>query len=118
VIGRISDRATFLALRRPPHRVRRGPINVSWSADGSQPPRVAYAIGRGTGGAVVRNRLRRRLRAILSEHEQILAPGAYLIGARPHAAGLSYAELRENVLGALSQLAASSSPAGNSPDST
>jgi len=64
---------------------------------------------------VVRNRLRRRLRAILSEHEQTLAPGAYLIGAGSQAAGLSYADLKAVVVGAMSQLAASADPAGNDP---
>ena len=56
---------------------------------------VAYAIGRPVGGAVVRNRVRRRLRALLvaEASRQPLAPGYYLVGARPGAAGASFAEL-------------------------
>jgi len=57
-------------------------------------PRVAYAIGRRVGGAVHRNRLRRRLRAIAFELGPDLQPGAYLIAAAPAATGLSYGELR------------------------
>lgn len=57
------------------------------------PPRVAYAIGRKVGPAVRRNRLRRRLRAIVRGQAGRLAPGAYLIGAAPGAAELSFDEL-------------------------
>jgi len=43
---------------------------------------VAYAITRAVGGAVDRNRVRRRLRAAVARHQHDLAPGvAYLFGA-------------------------------------
>ena len=63
-----------------------------------EPPesvRVAYAIPRATGPAVVRNRLRRRLRAIVRELP--FEPGEYLISAAPGAAELPYAQLRGHV---------------------
>jgi ribonuclease P protein component len=61
---------------------------------GSEPPRVAYAVGRGVGGAVVRNRVRRRLRAATRVHAAELVPGhAYLVGATAAAARSSYADL-------------------------
>ena len=53
---------------------------------------VAYAIPRTTGPAVVRNRLRRRLRAVVRELP--LEPGDYLISASQGAAELPYAQLR------------------------
>ena len=60
----------------------------------TEPPRVAYAIGRPVGGAVVRNRVRRRLRAATRAHAGELAPGhAYLVHVAPGAAGRSYADL-------------------------
>lgn len=68
------------------------------------PPRVAYAIGRTVGGAVVRNRLRRRLRSVVSELDPVLQPGAYLISAAPRAASLSFEELRTTVAEALEEL--------------
>jgi ribonuclease P protein component len=43
---------------------------------------------------VVRNRLRRRLRAIVSGLAGALPPGAYLVSAGPGATELSFDELR------------------------
>lgn len=63
------------------------------SADES--PRVAFAISRSVGGAVVRNRLRRRLRELLRslDRETPLTPGRYLFIASPAAASLTSAGL-------------------------
>jgi ribonuclease P protein component len=120
-VGRIRDRATFVALRSG-RRVRRGPLTVTWLPGGpDEPPRVAYAIGRGVGSAVARNRVRRRLRAIVSELDPPLPHGAYLIGVAPAAAGLSYGELRTTVSTAVSALRRSSAgrpPAGAPSDPT
>ena len=58
--------------------------------------RVAYGIGRRVGTAVVRNRVRRRLRAAVHEVDRErggLSPGAYLVLARPEAGAAAYAEL-------------------------
>lgn len=85
--------------------MRRGPITVTWLAgDPAEPPRVAYAIGRRAGGAVVRNRIRRRLRAITREVGTQLRPGAYLFGASAAAASLPYGDLRTSVCQALAAL--------------
>jgi ribonuclease P protein component len=53
---------------------------------------VAFAIGRAVGTAVTRNRLRRRLRALLASRAS-LPPGLYLFGASPSASELSSDEL-------------------------
>lgn len=68
------------------------------------PPRVGYAVGRRVGGAVVRNRVRRRLRAGVHVHRAILVDGAtYLVSAQPEAARAESAELHEALCGALSK---------------
>ncbi|MCU1452137.1 MAG: rnpA [Acidimicrobiales bacterium] len=88
----------MVALHSRGTRVRRGALGLSYLADGQDgPPRVAYAIGRRIGGAVVRNRLRRRLRALIAAADQPLPPGAYLITASPAAVSLTYEELKSNV---------------------
>lgn len=61
--------------------------------DGDQARQVAYAIPRRTGGAVVRNRLRRRLRAAVEELAGDMAPGAYLIAPDPAAVDMDFGEL-------------------------
>jgi len=99
---RIRDRATFEALRRDGHRSRRGPITVTFVGAGDNgAPRVSYAVGRKVGGAVVRNRLRRRLRAVVAEGTGSLVPGAYLVAAGREAAGLPYEELKTHVTQAM-----------------
>lgn len=52
---------------------------------------MAFAISRAVGNAVVRNRLRRRLRAIMATTE--VPPGLYLIGCRPTAGELTFEQI-------------------------
>jgi ribonuclease P protein component len=74
-----------------------------------EPPRVAFAIGRKVGTAVVRNRLRRRIRGgfleLVTEGE--VRPGAYLIVAGAAATELTYEELKTNVRNAVAALGSS-----------
>jgi len=105
MIWRIRGRATFAALARSDRRVRRGSITVTWApGDPAEPPRVAYAIGKRVGGATARNRVRRRLRAIVRDVQPGLGPGAWLIGAAPEVAKLSYGELQAAVSEAIGAL--------------
>lgn len=101
-VWRVRDRATFAELRRQGRRVRRGPISVTFVGGGpSGPPRVAYAVGRRVGSAVRRNRLRRRLRAVVADLAPDMRPGAYLVGAAADAADLPFGELKAVVSRAL-----------------
>jgi ribonuclease P protein component len=70
--------------------------------------RVAYAIGRPVGPAVVRNRLRRQLRAAWRELDRApgaLAPGDYLVSLRPEAARRTYQQLSDDLGEACATLA-------------
>jgi ribonuclease P protein component len=107
LIGRISDRATFDALRRDGRRARRDSVTVVYLPAGApagpaagRDVRVAYSVGRRVGTAVARNRVRRRLRAALREVDREcggLDAGAYLVLAHPGARTLPYAELRRSL---------------------
>ncbi|MGH9289385.1 MAG: ribonuclease P protein component [Acidimicrobiales bacterium] len=107
MIGRISDRATFDALRREGRRARRDPVTVVFLSEAvrdggaaTEGARVAYSIGRRVGTAVVRNRVRRRLRAAMREVDRErggLSPGAYLVLAHPEAGAAPYADLKRSL---------------------
>jgi ribonuclease P protein component len=97
-LWRITDRATFHALRSG-RRARRGPISVTFApphaADRPAPPRVAFVVGKAAGGAVVRNRIRRRLRAALRELQVrgALPAGSYLFGGGADLAHMPWSAL-------------------------
>jgi len=59
------------------------------------PPQVAFAIGRASGSAVRRNRLRRRLREILRTRE--LPPGLWLMGTSGPADEHAFDELEQRI---------------------
>ena len=58
---------------------------------------VGYAIGRPYGGAVQRNRLRRRLRVLMVSYGEALLPGSYLIGATPGVNQQNFAQLGTSI---------------------
>jgi ribonuclease P protein component len=63
---------------------------------------VAYSVPRAVGGAVERNRLRRRLRAMVRELDVELVPGGqYLLSAGPAAMKTSPVELRDTLCAVL-----------------
>jgi ribonuclease P protein component len=97
LIDRVRDRQTFARLRRAGVKVRTDPL-WCWFVDDQMvtPPRVAFAVGRAQGNAVTRNRLRRRLRAIL--HDIDVPPGILLIGATPDASELTFDELTRTTI--------------------
>jgi len=107
----VRGASAFAALARPRDfggtRRRSGPLTVAFvpAVDGETPARpcVAFAIGRRVGPAVVRNRLRRRLRDELASlaRDGRLTPGLHLIGVGPAAAGLDGPTLRGHLRAAL-----------------
>jgi len=107
-VWRVRERASFDAVRRGGLRVRRGPVSLVFvpaaagAAAGVARPRAAFAIGRDVGGAVVRNRARRRLRSVLDEvaSDGGLAPGTWLVSTRSDLADVTPAELRSLVVDA------------------
>lgn len=99
----MRSKSTFVAFRSSRIRASAGPVRIAF-AGGSDRPCVAFAINRKVGGAVVRNRLRRRLRGIVQELSGDFVNGAYLIGISRGAVTLPYGELKADVKAALDKL--------------
>ena len=55
---------------------------------------MAFAFSRRSATAVMRNRARRRLRALFRELAHDLTPGRYLVGARASAQAVTYRRAR------------------------
>ena len=70
--------------------------------------RVAFSVGRSVGSATKRNRLRRRLRALVgpAAAQVGIAGGWLLIGAGPAAAKRTFDDLRIEIDSLFTQLAA------------
>jgi ribonuclease P protein component len=94
----VTDRAAFQALRRDGRRGRHGSVSVTWLPDPGtpgNPPRIACAVGKATGGAVVRNRIRRRLRsgALELRRRDRLPDGTYLLAGTAAVTALPFDDL-------------------------
>lgn len=65
----------------------------------SEKMRAGFVTSRKVGGAVVRNRVRRRLREIVRQHQHEIVDGAWIVTiASPRAAHVSYAALTDEWL--------------------
>jgi ribonuclease P protein component len=98
LIWRVRGHATFRDLARAPAR-RHGALGARLlPGDPNDPPAVAFAVTRKVGGAVERNRLRRRLRATIRDLESELVPGGrYLVSAGPGAMKTTPTELTDTL---------------------
>jgi ribonuclease P protein component len=108
----------MIDLRRSGTRVRSGVVTVTHlptPLTGDAPPRVAYAIGRRVGGAVERNRVRRRLRAAwraLATDPGTVPAGAYLVSVHPRAVTSTFAQLHHDLRLSLSKIVSVDSAGG------
>jgi len=66
--------------------------------------RIGISVGRRSGGSVVRNRLRRRVREIFRRGRQGLPPGLQIVvNIKPSAAGAEFSALSEDYFSALTR---------------
>ncbi len=94
-MARLTKRAEFLAVQKGDKR--RGPLFLLEILDRGDAgaPRVGLTVTKKTGNAVVRNRIRRRLReAVRLSAADDMAPGSdYVIVGRRELASVPFAEL-------------------------
>jgi ribonuclease P protein component len=75
-------------------------VHLMPRADGER-ARVGFVVSKAVGGAVVRNLVKRRLRAILRGHLTGLAGNDVVVRALPGAAGARFSDLATDVGGAV-----------------
>lgn len=90
-------------VRSDGRRGRSGPVTVRALPQPEGACQVAFAVGRHTGSAVVRNRIRRRLRAVLRDlaGEGRLPAGPLLVSAAAPVATMPFTQVRSHVCRAL-----------------
>lgn len=102
-------------LHRTGSRVRSGPF-LAIVGPRCAAPAVAFAIRTEVGSAVLRNRLRRRLRGLLEERVEHLPSAAMIVRPSPLAGALSYPRLAVAVDRLVADLASGSAiPQASSP---
>ena len=94
---RLTGRRQFAAVRAERISASSGAVRVHLRANGFEHPRLGFVVPRQAGGAVVRNRIRRRLRAALMPHHAELSGIDLVVSAGAPAAQQSYAQLAEDL---------------------
>ena len=97
--ARVRTRRQFARLARTSRRGRSGPLAIHYceAVDSSEEVAAAFAIPTTVGSAVVRNQIRRRLRAALDERSEHLPDGLYLIRCEKLTKDLSYDQLCDHL---------------------
>jgi ribonuclease P protein component len=108
VPGRVSSRRQFALFANPTGRGQSGPLRISFVVSSREPTAVdvAFAISRKVGNAVVRNQIRRRLRALFDELSPPPQSGIYLIKCGLETGKITYDELRNHLTQALERCGA------------
>ena len=99
--ARRLTRSTEFARVRTEGKAQRGGLLVLGSLEigNDEPFRAGFVTSKRVGGAVVRNRVRRRLREILRQHQHELRTGFWVVLiARPAAARATYRALEDEWL--------------------
>lgn len=118
-VAPVRHRRTFDRLRHGASQGRSGPVAVGYVREkASSEVQIAYVVGRRVGPAVTRNRLRRRLRALMVESAPTLPAGAYLVRAGAEARDLGFDDLRAALGRALARAVPGGSRASSIPDRT
>ncbi len=99
----MSASADFQSVMRRGAKSGRATVIVYLRQTGYAESIAGFAVSRAVGGAVMRNRVKRRLRAIMADALPTLPPGSgVVIRALPRSADVDYVKLRRDVLDALS----------------
>jgi ribonuclease P protein component len=113
---RLTSSAGFAEATRRGRRAGSRTLVVHLVAAGTADPQVGVVVSRAVGGAVVRNRVKRRLRHLVRARLGRLPRSTMVVlRALPPAAGASSARLAGDLDSALSRLEARASAPGSDP---
>jgi ribonuclease P protein component len=102
---RLRHRADFLAASSGLRASTTGFVLQARSRDDEQPARLGFTVSRKVGNAVVRNRVRRRLKEAVKRAAMDVKPGHdYVLVARTAALTRGFDQLAEDFAGALRRL--------------
>ena len=95
----------FAAAVKGGHRAGRPTLVVHLRVEGDETPLVGFVVGRAVGGAVVRNKVKRRLRHLMRDRLDRLPRGSLLVvRANPKAASARHEQLAAELDAALDRL--------------
>lgn len=98
----MKDAADFTSAMRLGSRSGRATVVVYVEQTGDAESMAGFAVSKAVGGAVIRNRVKRRLRAVMAELLPTLPAGtSVVIRALPRSAEVDFARLRADVADAL-----------------
>lgn len=105
----LREAAGFQAVRNSGVSVRQSPFVISaLRVDDGLPPRLGLAIGKNVGNAVVRNTLRRQVKALLRTQADQLVGYLVTVRALPEAATISPGAVRQALLAGIPRVIARS----------
>ncbi|MBX3375055.1 MAG: ribonuclease P protein component [Phycisphaeraceae bacterium] len=114
---RIRRREAFDAAWRGGSRHHAGPLVIVIRPNGLEVTRLGVAVARRVGGAVLRNRIRRRLRETFRTMRPDLPPGLdIVVQVKPHAPLLEGADLRDMIARAVRQAVARGGARPSAPE--
>lgn len=103
---RLRRSTDFAGTVRGGRRASRGSLVVHYTPPApaaDQPAKAGFVVSKAVGGAVLRNKVKRRLRHLVASHLQELPPGSSIVvRALPSAAFVEYSAMAKDFEAALS----------------
>ena len=96
--NRVKKRRDFTRVYQKGKSAAAKDLVLCWRKTGFPVHRVGFTVSKKVGNAVVRNKVRRRLKEIARLRPELFSPGRdYIIIARPSAARISYREMEKEL---------------------
>lgn len=93
-LASLSSKKSFAELSELGKRKSSANLSILYRTSSGREIKIAFAIGKKVGKAVVRNKVKRRLKSVVRELSDGIPGGEYLVIAKPGISAKSFAELR------------------------